>query len=52
MQNVATPPTPATADQKQVGIIVGVIGILVSLFMAGTVTFLSYYHHIFYVAGR
>jgi len=48
VQNVATAPTPATADQKQVGIAVGVIGIFVSLFMAAVVTGLSYYHAIFY----
>jgi hypothetical protein len=52
VQNVSTAPTPATADQKQVGIAVGIIGVLVSLFMAGTVTFLSYYHSVFYVAGH
>jgi hypothetical protein len=50
MQNVATAPTPATADQKQVGITVGVIGVLVALFMAATVAGLSYYHAIFYLA--
>jgi hypothetical protein len=51
VQNVAVTPTPATADQKQVGITVAVIGILVSLFMAATVMGLSYYYTIFYV-GR
>jgi hypothetical protein len=50
VQNVATAPTPATADQRQVGIAVGVIGVLVSLFMAAVVTGLSYYHTIFYAA--
>jgi hypothetical protein len=50
VQNVATSPTPATADQKQVGIIVGIIGVMVSLFMAATVTGLSYYHALVYAA--
>jgi hypothetical protein len=48
VQNVTTSPTPATADQRQVGIIVGVIGVLVSLFMAAVVTGLTYYHALVY----